>query len=266
METVLIPVAIVSGLGLIFGIILSYVSVKYEVKADERIEAVRDVLPGANCGACGYSGCDGYAQAVVDGASITLCPVGGAGLVDSLSEIMGTGGKASEKMVARVMCNGTWDKVTIKFDYDGILDCRSVSTMAGGPSSCVYGCVGMGCCEKVCAFDAIVVENGLAKVIESKCTGCEKCVAECPKDIIKMVPARSQYAVVCSNEEKGAVARKNCKVACIACRRCVKECPQQAISIVNMRAIIDTSKCDNCGKCVEVCPTNAILKCGILCD
>jgi ferredoxin len=81
-----------------------------------------------------------------------------------------------------------------------------------------------------------------------------------------MVPARSQYAVVCSNEEKGAVARKNCKVACIACRRCVKECPQQAISIVNMRAIIDTSKCDNCGKCVEVCPTNAILKCGILCD
>ena len=202
METVLIPVAIVSGLGLIFGIILSYVSVKFEVKADERIEAVRDVLPGANCGACGYSGCDGYAQAVVDGASITLCPVGGAGLVDSLSEIMGTGGKASEKMVARVMCNGTWDKVTIKFDYDGILDCRSVSTMAGGPSSCVYGCVGMGCCEKVCAFDAIVVENGLAKVIESKCTGCEKCVAECPKDIIKMVPARSQYAVVCSNEER----------------------------------------------------------------
>lgn len=260
MEVVLVPVAIVSGLGLVFGLILSYASVKFEVKSDERIESVREVLPGANCGACGFTGCDNYAEAIVNGAEINLCPVGGADVVTKIGSIMGIDAKAGEKMVARVMCNGTWDNVTIKFDYDGIIDCRSASTMAGGPSSCVYGCVGMGSCKKVCPFDAIVVENGLARVNEARCSGCGKCVDECPKMIIKMIPAKSEYSVVCSNQEKGAVARKNCKVACIACRKCVKECPKGAISIVNMHAVIDTSKCENCAKCIEVCPTGAILK------
>lgn len=260
MEIVLIPVAIVSGMGLVFGLLLSYVSVKFQVKVDDRIERVREVLPGANCGACGFTGCDNYAEAVVNGADINLCPVGGAEVVSKLSSIMGTEAKAGEKMVARVMCNGSWDNVTIKFDYDGIKNCRSASTMAGGPSSCVYGCVGMGCCKKVCPVDAIIVENGLARVNEAKCIGCGKCIAECPKKIIKMVPSKSEYAVVCSNQEKGAVARKNCKVACIACRKCVKECPKDAISIVNMHAVIDTSKCENCGKCIVVCPTEAIGK------
>lgn len=260
MEMVLLPVAIVSGLGLVFGLMLSYASVKFEVEADDRVAKVREALPGANCGACGFTGCDNYAEAIVNGAEINKCPVGGPELVTRLSSIMGVEAVAGEKMVARVMCKGSWDNVTIKFDYDGILDCRSAASMAGGPSSCIYGCVGMGSCKKVCAFGAITVENGIARIDERKCTGCGKCIAECPKLIIKMVPARSGYSVACSNEEKGAVARKNCKVACIACGKCVKACPKEAISIVNLRAVIDTSKCENCGECITVCPTGAIEK------
>jgi electron transport complex protein RnfB len=258
---IIFPVLIVSGLGLAFGLILSYASKKFAVEIDERVEKIRGVLPGANCGGCGFSGCDQYAEAIVgESAAINLCPVGGSGVVTQISEIMGVDSESGEKMVARVMCNGTWDKVKIKFDYDGIIDCRSAATMAGGPSSCIYGCEGMGSCKRVCAFGAIEVENGLARIIERKCSGCGRCVVECPKGIIKMVPAKSEYSVCCSNHEKGAVARKNCQVACIACQKCVKECPVGAISMDNFCAVIDPSKCINCGKCYKVCPTGAISK------
>ena len=257
---ILIPILIISGLGLFFGLALSYSSKKFAVEIDERVEKVRGVLPGANCGGCGFSGCDQYAEAIGEGAEINLCPVGGSNVVSQLSEIMGVDSASGEKMVARVMCNGTWDKVSIKFDYDGIIDCRSAATMAGGPSSCVYGCEGMGSCKRVCPFGAIEVENGLARINEEKCSGCTKCVIECPKGIIKMVPAKAEYSVTCSNHEKGAVARKNCQVACIACQKCVKECPEEAISMNDMCAVIDPSKCVNCGKCIKVCPTGAISK------
>lgn len=257
---IVVPVIIISGLGLIFGLALSYASKKFAVEADERIGKVRDVLPGANCGACGFSGCDGYAAAIIEGADINKCPVGGPNVVSQIGEIMGVEAEAGEKFVARVMCAGTWDKVHIKFDYDGIIDCRSAATMAGGPSACVYGCVGMGSCKKVCPFGAIEVENGLARINEKKCNACGKCVTECPKGIIRLIPAKSEYSVACSNHEKGAVSRKNCQVSCIACQKCVKECPAEAISIDNLCAVIDTSKCKNCGKCMEVCPSKAILK------
>lgn len=257
---ILFPVLIVSGLGLAFGIILSYASKKFAVEIDERVEKIRGVLPGANCGGCGFSGCDQYAEAIGNGAEINLCPVGGPNVVTQIGEIMGVNSEIGEKMVARVMCNGTWDRVKIKFDYDGIIDCHSAATMAGGPSSCIYGCEGMGSCKRVCPFGAIEVENGLARIIEGKCSGCARCVAVCPKGIIKMVPAKSEYSVCCSNHEKGAVARKNCQVACIACQKCVKECPVEAISMDNNCAVIDPSKCINCGKCFAVCPTGAISK------
>ena len=257
---ILIPILIISGLGLVFGLALSYSSMKFAVEADDRVEKIRGVLPGANCGGCGFSGCDQYAEAIGKGAELNLCPVGSSEVVTQLGEIMGINAESGEKRVARVMCNGTWDKVKIKFDYDGIIDCRSAATMAGGPSSCIYGCEGMGSCKRACSFGAIEVENGLARIIEEKCSGCGKCVEECPKNIIKMVPSKSEYSVSCSNHEKGAVARKSCKVACIACMRCVKECPENAIKIDNMCAVIDPVKCINCGKCIQVCPTGSISK------
>lgn len=260
MLQIVIPVAVISGMGLVFGLALSYASKKFEVKADERVEQIRGILPGANCGACGYSGCDQYADAVVGGADINLCTVGGAAAASQISGIMGVEASAGEKKVARVMCSGNWDKVLIKFDYDGIIDCRSAAAMAGGPSACIYGCVGMGSCKKVCPFGAIEVENGLARINEAKCTACGNCIAECPKGVIQLVPAKSEYTVTCSNHEKGGVARKSCKVACIACQKCVKECPVGAISIQNLCAVIDTAKCENCGQCIAVCPTGAITK------
>ena len=200
---IIIPIIIISGLGLVFGVALSYSSVKFSVETDSRIEEIRGVLPGANCGGCGFSGCDQYAEAIGKGAELNLCPVGGAGVISKLGEIMGVEAEPEERMVARVMCNGTWDKVSIKFDYDGIIDCHSAATMAGGPSACVYGCEGMGSCKKVCPFGAIEVENGLARIIEAKCSGCKN-VSRVPKRYKKMVRPNqnTRFAAVILKKER----------------------------------------------------------------
>lgn len=261
MDSILFAILAIAGLGLLFGLGLAYASKKFEVKVDERVALVRDALPGANCGACGYSGCDAYADNIVtEGAKINLCPVGGEDTVNKIAEIMGVEAGSLEKKVARVMCRGSWDNAKIKFDYDGILDCRIATSMHGGPSACSYGCIGMGSCVKVCAFNAIKVENGLAVVNEEKCTACGNCVEECPKGIIELVPAKSKYSVLCKSKDKGGDARKNCSTACIGCSKCVKECPFEAITVENFLAKIDYSKCKNCGKCMKVCPTGAIQK------
>ena len=259
MTAILIPILIIAGLGLVFGFGLAYASKKFEVAAEPKFVEVRDALPGANCGACGFSGCDAYAESVASGqAGIQLCPVGGPELISKLAEVMGVEDVNVEKNIARVMCQGSWDHVKIKFDYDGIIDCASAAALYGGPSACAYGCVGMGTCVRACNFNAIVLENGLARVVAENCTACGKCIAECPKRIIHMVPAKARYTVLCENHEKGAEARKNCQVACIGCGKCVKECPFDAIQVKDFCATIDPQKCKNCGKCIKVCPTNAI--------
>ncbi|NLU51883.1 MAG: RnfABCDGE type electron transport complex subunit B [Clostridiaceae bacterium] len=257
--SLLIPVAVVSGLGLFFGLGLSYASKVFEVKVDERIGQVREMLPGANCGACGFSGCDGLAEAIVNGeATPNRCPVGGMSMVEAISKFMGIDAGSVEPKEARVMCNGTCDNAERKYTYFGIEDCHSANALAGGMNSCSYSCLGLGSCRKVCPFDAIEVENGVARNISEKCTGCGKCVAECPKGIIRLVPVTSGFTVFCSNQDKGAVARKNCKVACIACRKCEKACPSSAITVENNLAVIDPEKCINCGECEKVCPQSCI--------
>lgn len=258
-QMVLIPVLIISGLGLVFGLGLAYASKKFEVKVDERVAQVRDVLPGANCGACGQTGCDAFAENLVAGTvSITGCPVGGEEMVNKLSAILGIDAHAMDKKVARVLCDGTTDNAKTKFDYDGILDCIAAANMHGGPMACSYGCVGFGNCAKVCPFDAIYMYKGVARIDESKCAGCEKCVAECPKKIIKMVPVGLEYSVLCSSLDKGAEVRKNCNVGCIGCTKCTKACPEGAITMNGTLAVLDGSKCKNCGECIKVCPTKAI--------
>ena len=263
--SIIIPVAVVSGLGLVFGLGLSYASKVFEVKVDERIGAVREMLPGANCGACGYSGCDGLAEAIVnEGVHASRCPVGGISVVNAISDYMGVDEGSIDVNVARVLCQGNCDNVKMKYNYLGIEDCHAANVLAGGMDACNYGCLGLGSCKKVCQFDAIVVENGLASIIAEKCTGCGNCVAECPKSIIKLIPVLSGFTVKCNNHDKGGVARKNCKVGCIGCQRCVKVCPSDAITMVENLAVIDPQKCTNCGQCAEVCPqkckTNTIVK------
>jgi electron transport complex protein RnfB len=263
--SIIIPIAVISGLGLVFGLGLSYASKVFEVKVDERIGKVREMLPGANCGACGYSGCDGLAEAIVnEGVHPSRCPVGGIPVVNAIADFMGVDEGSIDVKVARVLCQGDCDNAAMKYTYVGLEDCHAANALASGMDACHYGCLGLGSCKNVCQFDAIVVENGLARIIPEKCTGCGNCVAECPKAIIALVPVLSGFTVKCANHDKGAVSRKNCKVGCIACQRCVKVCPETAITMNNNVAVIDPEKCVNCGECAAVCPqkciTNTIVK------
>lgn len=255
----MVPVSIIGGMGGLLGIGLAYASKKFEVKVDERISMVREVLPGANCGGCGYSGCDGFAEAVVEGrCKADGCPVGGRETAKKIAELMGIDAGDGIQKVARVMCGGDCSSSKQKFDYVGIHDCTAAANLFGGPYACSYGCVGMGDCVRACPFNAIRVEDGVAKVDQTKCTSCAKCVAECPKKLIRLVPLDNMYAVKCSSLDKGAVVRNNCSVGCIGCGKCTKVCPKQAVSVTGTLAKIDPVLCENCGECMKVCPTRAI--------
>ncbi|NLC68368.1 MAG: RnfABCDGE type electron transport complex subunit B [Clostridiaceae bacterium] len=267
----LIPIAIIGGLGLFFGVGLSFASKKFEVQVDERIKLIRETLPGANCAACGYTGCDAFAEAVAEGkAKADGCPVGGAGVAREIRKIMGTGTeeggspgekdrkKEEEGQTARVLCGGTYDTCKAKYKYEGIEDCDAATALYGGPSACNYGCVGLGTCVRACPFGGIVVENGLARVLESKCKGCGLCVKACPKNIIKLVPRYSKHTVLCSSHDRGLVVRQLCDVGCIACLRCVRICTVGAISMDDQLAVVNPQLCMNCGECVKVCPTSTI--------
>ena len=269
-QEIIMPVGVIGGLGLIFGLSLAFASKKFEVKVDERIAPVREALPGVNCGACGYTGCDGFAEALVGGsAKVNGCPVGGSELPGKLGNILGVEVEEIECKAARVMCKGSYDKCNIKFNYAGIEDCAAAANLFGGPSSCTYGCVGMGSCVRECPFDAIVMDNGVAKILQAKCTACAKCVVICPKKIIKLVPVDSEYTVSCSSLDKGGVVRKICSVGCIGCGKCTKVCPSAAIKLNGTLAEILPENCTNCGECMKVCPTGSIniydcrVKCGV---
>ncbi|MCX7774395.1 MAG: RnfABCDGE type electron transport complex subunit B [Clostridia bacterium] len=256
---ILLPVAVISGLGLLFGLGLAYASKVFEVKVDERIGKVRELLPGANCGACGFSGCDGMAEAIVnDKVPASRCPVGGASMVAAISDLLGVEEGAVEDKVARLICQGTCQNAETKYAYAGIEDCHAANALAGGMNACSFGCLGLGSCKKVCPFDAIVMADGIAHIDTGRCTGCGKCVSECPKAVIKLVPVLSGFTVLCANQDKGVIAKKNCKVACIACQKCAKACPSSAITVSSNLAVIDPQKCTNCGTCVKECPQNCI--------
>lgn len=259
LEQILMPAAIIGGLGLLFGIGLALASKKFEVKADERVTKVREVLPGANCAACGFTGCDVFAEAVVEGKAETNgCPVGGIETAAKLSQILGVELKTSDKLVAHVMCGGNNINTRSKYEYTGISDCTAAAALFAGPNSCSYGCLGMGNCQRACKFDAIVIENGSAKTIHSNCTACGRCVVSCPKKIIKMVPEASKYAVNCCNLDKGSTVRLSCDVGCIGCGRCTKACAYGAVTLTGTLAEIDVQKCTNCGECTKVCPTKCL--------
>ncbi len=246
--------------GLVFGALLGVASKAFKVKVDKRIEQIKAALPGANCGACGYAGCAAYAEAIVnENAPTNKCLAASNEATESIGEIMGQ--KAPEgaiKMRAQVMCSGTNDLARHKFQYDGLMDCVSVSRIGGGDKECPYGCLGYGTCVKICPFGAIKVENGVAVVEYEKCVGCGLCVNACPKHIIHLVPFSSQYWVGCSSRDNGKMVRSYCQIGCIGCGICQRNCPTDAIKVVNGLAEIDYDRCIQCGTCFEKCPRSTI--------
>jgi electron transport complex protein RnfB len=258
---VLMSVAGLGGLGLIIGIVLAIASVKLAVKVDEREAAVRAVLPGANCGACGFPGCDGYAAAVASGsAALNKCSVGGANVARSIGDVMGQEAGAVEPLVAVLVCRGGKDVAPARFQYKGAADCRHAALLLGGPKACVYGCVGLGHCTKVCPFGAITMgKNGLPVIDEKKCTGCGNCVRGCPKNTLLLAPRAKLVVLACVSHDKGRAVKDVCRVGCTACNLCIKVCPAQALTMVNNLPVMDFAKCIDCGICVHKCPTKSFI-------
>ena len=259
-QGVMVATAIVAGVGLFIGLFLGFAAKTFAVQQDEREVKVRELLPGANCGGCGYPGCDGLAAAIAKGeAPANACPVANKEAHAQIAEVMGTSVEESEKMVAFVKCVGTCDKTEVKYEYYGVQDCNKAAVAPGkGNKKCSYGCMGYGSCVRVCAFDAIHIVDGIAVVDKEKCTGCSSCTAQCPNKLIEMVPDRAKTLVGCSSLDKGKDVKAACSAGCIGCKLCVKACEFDAIHVDNNLAYIDYSKCTNCGKCVEVCPVKVI--------
>ncbi len=253
--------AVVGVVGIFVGLFLGVAGIKFKVKVDEKEEAVLAALPGNNCGGCGYAGCSGLAAAIAKGeAPVNACPVGGEAVGNQIAEIMGVEAESQVRQVAFVACQGDCDRANKDYDYYGIEDCRMMSFVpGGGPKSCNSGCLGFGTCAKVCPFDAIRVENGVAVVDKEKCKACGKCIAVCPKNLISLIPYDAKTAVACSSKDKGPVTMKACQVGCIGCGICVKNCPSQAVTVTDFNATIDQEKCTGCGVCVEKCPKKAII-------
>ena len=258
MNPILLAVLLVAGLGLIAGLVLAVASVLMAVPRDEKAEALRECLPGANCGACGYSGCDGYAKAMAhEGAKVGLCSPGGEQVAAATAAILGVSAETETK-TALVRCGGCEEFTTRKLEYKGIPTCAAASQFYGGDWLCNYGCLGYGDCRSACEYGAITVENGLAHIDPGRCRGCSLCVKTCPKGLITLAPGGAKGVVRCSSHDKGAQVRKACKVGCIACMRCTKACQYDAIHVDNFLASIDPEKCVGCGACADVCPVNCI--------
>ncbi len=255
---ILIAVAVVAAIGLIAGAGLSIASALMAVPKDERAEKVQELLPGANCGACGYSGCAGYAAAVASGeAKNGLCVPGGAEVAEQISEALGLKAADVQRMTAVVHCLGTYDNTTDKIEYQGVNSCSAAMQLFGGTASCSFGCIGLGDCMNACPYGAIKTCNGAASVDSALCKGCGICVKTCPKGIISLEKP-GNAAVLCSSRVKGGETRKVCKAGCLGCMKCQKTCPHGAITVTQFCASVDKDKCTGCGKCIEVCPAKII--------
>ncbi len=246
-------------MGLLFGGALSLVGHVFHVPENERKSKILDLLPGANCGGCGFAGCANYADAIVAGkASCNQCPGTKAENMEAIAAIMGTKAEEVRPMVAHIRCSGSHDIANKKYTYYGMNDCLAASRLLGGYMTCQYGCLGFGNCVKKCPYEAISIENGVAVVDRETCVGCGLCLEACPKSVIELIPKDSAVLVNCSSKDKGSRTREACNRGCIGCKICEKNCPEGAIHVEGNVAIIDYERCSACGLCAEKCPRHLL--------
>jgi len=258
MSIVLITALFAVALAFVLGTTLGFFSDFFAVPEDPVTGKIRAVLPGGNCGACGFPGCDNYAAAVASGKSqANACTAGGPSVAKKIAAITGGDAGAMVQTVAVLACQGSSLHTPLKGTYTGIQTCRGAK-IAGGTKLCSWGCLGFGDCVKVCKFGALsMTENRLPKVDYAKCTGCGLCTGECPLGLFKSVAREQKGAIVlCSNKNPvRQMVAKTCKIACFKCGLCVKNCPQQCISLDTHIPVIDLAKCNSCGTCAEKCPS-----------
>lgn len=264
-STIIWTIAVLTLLGVLLAMILFVVAKKFRVEEDPRIDAVEAVMPGANCGGCGFAGCRAFAQSCVEAGNLdnNFCPVGGNDTMKKVAEVLGIEAKVQAPMVAVLRCNGSCQNRPTVNQYDGYRSCKVEAMLYKGETACPYGCLGCGDCVAACQFGALSMdpETGLPVIDQDKCTSCGACVKACPKSIIelrKKGPRGMRVFVSCVNKDKGAVSRKACTVSCIGCGKCAKVCASEAITVANNLAYIDFEKCKLCKKCVAECPTGAI--------
>lgn len=257
--TYVLPILIFAVIGAAAGAILVFCSKVFFVETDETAAKLAEALPGANCGACGFSGCEGYANAVAQGkAAANLCRPGGKQTAEKLAAIMGTDAQEVEEMKAFVRCNGCVGATEDRFIFTGTESCAAAERFYNGKGTCRSACDGFGDCVKVCDYGAISIVNGIAAVDRAKCVGCGKCAEVCPNGLIAIIPAKQKYSVRCYNTDSAKTVKAVCKNGCIGCKICEKKCAAGAIKVENNRAAIDAAKCTGCGDCAVACPQKCI--------
>ena len=243
----IITIILLAVVSFLVGVMLVFTGNKFKVEVDPKETAVRGCLPGNNCGACGYPGCDGLAAAIAKGdAPVNKCPVGGAAVAEKISAIMGVEAGSIDKKVAFVKCSGTCDKAYDNANYIGINSCGAAAAIPGK-------------CVSVCEFDAIHIVDGIAKVDRTKCVGCGKCASVCPQHLIEIVPDKQIYAVACASQEKGKATKAQCAAGCIGCKACTLVCDNNSIKVEDNIAHINYATCVQCGKCASKCPAKVII-------
>jgi len=261
MDTIVLTIVSVTVIGALCAVILSVASKIMSVKGNALVANLRELMPGANCGACGFAQCEEYATAIAEGgAAANKCVLGGDELAKAISELMGSGPVESViKLVAVVHCIGDTVTKSFKMEYAGIHTCVAEKMLFGGQNACTFGCLGYGDCVAACPSNAICMENGLARVDPRRCSGCGLCAKICPNKIITVQDAAVAIAVKCMNTEKGAIALRKCSVGCVGCMRCAKTCHAKAITVSHNVASIDYSICTSCGDCLAVCARGCLI-------